>query len=104
MIDYAVQVAQWWAPYARVGTHFFYAEPSGLDVLQQELKLSSVSAGENVLVRRLEKCGLFRDQIEIAAGIVCTSPVQIYLDLWTAGKRGREATHHLRQEKRAWSR
>jgi hypothetical protein len=94
--------AQWLAPYARTATHFFYADETGLDVLQHELKLSSASKGENVVITQLNDSGLFRDRIEPAPGILCTSPNQTYLDLAAAGERGREAADHLRQEKLKW--
>jgi hypothetical protein len=34
--------------------------------------------------------------------VVCTSPVQTYLDLAAAGERGQEAADHLRQERLQW--
>jgi hypothetical protein len=95
--------AQWLAPYARVGTHFFYADPAGLDQLQQQLALSSPIKGENVIVTRLRNDDLFRDAVEPAAGIACTSPVQTYLDLAASGERGREAAEFLRRETLQWS-
>lgn len=96
--------ARWLAPFARTGTEFFYADEVGLDVLQRELKLSSAAKGENVVVVQPRDHGLFRDNVEPAPGIVCTSPVQTYLDLSRAGERGREAADHLRREKLTWRR
>jgi Transcriptional regulator, AbiEi antitoxin, Type IV TA system len=96
--------AQWLAPYARTATHFFYADGIGLDALQHELKLSSAAKGENAVITRLNDHGLFHDSVEPAPGIICTSPVQTYLDLAVAGERGREAAEHLRQEKLTWRR
>ena len=96
--------AQWLAPYARAATHFLYADKAGLDVLQHELKLSSAAKGENVVITQLNDPGLFRDRVEPAPGIICTSLVQTYLDLAAAGERGREAADHLRQEKLKWPR
>ena len=96
--------AQWLAPYARAATHFFYADGKGLDALQHELKLSSATKGENAVITRLNDHGLFHDSVEPAPGIICTSPVQTYLDLAGAGERGREAAEHLRQEKLTWPR
>jgi hypothetical protein len=46
--------------------------------------------------------GVFRDTVEPAQGVICTSPVQTYLDLAIAGERGREAAEHLRHERLAW--
>jgi len=94
--------AQWLAPYGRTGMQYFYADDAGLEQLREVLKLSPVSKGENVVVTVLEEPGLFRDAVEPAPGIICTSPVQTYLDLAAAGERGREAADHLRQEKLKW--
>lgn len=94
--------AHWLAPYGRTGTHFFYANDAGLRRLQDALKLSSVSSGENVVVTVLKDDGLFRDTVEPAPGVVCTSPVQTYLDLAAAGERGQEAADHLRREMLTW--
>ncbi|MCX6546419.1 MAG: type IV toxin-antitoxin system AbiEi family antitoxin [Acidobacteria bacterium] len=94
--------AQWLAPYGRTGTQYFYADDTGLERLRAALKLSSISKGENVLVTVLKDSGLFRDTVEPAPGAICTSPVQTYLDLATAGERGREAAEHLRHERLAW--
>jgi hypothetical protein len=94
--------AQWLAPYGRTGMQYFYADPAGFAHLQEGLKLAPVLKGENVAVTVLEEPGLFRDVVEPAPGIICTSPVQTYLDLAAAGERGREAADHLRQEKLIW--
>jgi hypothetical protein len=94
--------AQWLAPYARVSTQFFYADDAGLNRLQELLKLSSASKGENVIITVPKDHGLLRDTIEAAPGIPCTSPVQTYLDLTASGERGREAADHLRREKLTW--
>lgn len=96
--------AQWLSPYGRSGTQYFYADDDGLARLHDAIKLSSVSKGENVLVTLPKDVGLFRDAIEPVPGIMCTGPVQTYLDLAAAGERGREAADHLRQEKLVWHR
>lgn len=94
--------AQWLAPYGRTGTQYFYADEAGLDRLRSALKLSTASKGENVVVTVLADPGLFRDAVEPVPGVVCTSPVQTYLDLAMAGERGREAADHLRRERLQW--
>jgi hypothetical protein len=94
--------AQWLAPYARVSTSYFYVDEKGLSVLKERLDLSSPVRGENVMVLQIEDQGLFRDSVEPAPRIRCTSPVQTYLDLTVAGERGREAAEHLREEKLKW--
>jgi hypothetical protein len=96
--------ALWLAPYARTASQFFYADDIGLDRLHDALKLSPARKGENVFVTLPRDPGLFRDSVEPAPGIICTSPVQTYLDLTAAGERGREAADHLRQEKLTWRR
>lgn len=96
--------AQWLAPYARTGSQYFYADEDGLDALRSGLKLSATSKGENVIVTLPKDRGLFLDRVEPAPGIICTSPVQTYLDLAAAGERGREAADHLRCERLTWPR
>ena len=66
------------------------------------LKLSPVSSGANVVVTVPKEDGLFRDTVDRAQGMICTSPVQTYLDLTVAGERGAEAAEHLRKELLAW--
>ena len=95
--------AQWLEPYARTGTHYFYADDFGNERLQDFLKLSPSAKGENVIVMIIDDSGVFQDSIEPAPGIVCTSAVQTYLDLWRAGERGREAAEHLRGKRLAWA-
>jgi hypothetical protein len=81
---------------------YFYADDAGLEHLLAGLKLSSTSKGENVTVTVLKDLGVFRDTVEPAPGVICTSPVQTYLDLAAAGERGREAAEHLRKEWLTW--
>jgi hypothetical protein len=94
--------AQWLAPYGRTVTHYFYAEEDATDRLKRELKLDLGQKGENVVVMVPKDNGLFLDAVEPAPGVVCTSPLQTYLDLARAGERGLEAADHLRREKLSW--
>jgi len=94
--------AHWLAPYGRTGTQYFYADEQGLERLMHILKLSPVLKGENVVVNILKDRGLFLDAVEPAPSAFCTSPVQTYLDLSSAGERGRESADHLRQERLQW--
>lgn len=94
--------AHWLAPYGRVSTQYFYADSAGLAVLRDALKLSPAASGANVVVTVLKDHGPFNDTTEPAPGVVCTSPVQTYLDLSVAGERGSEAADHLRQELLSW--
>ena len=94
--------AQWLSPYARTGTHYFFADDEGLRKLQAALQLTPTSKGENVVVTVPKDLGLLADTVEPAPGAVCTSPVQTYLDLSIAGERGAEAADHLRRERLSW--
>jgi len=94
--------AQWLSPYGRTSTHYFFANDEGLRRLQQALKLTPASKGENVVVTVPKDAGLLADTVEPAAGAVCTSPTQTYLDLCIAGERGAEAAEHLRLERLSW--
>lgn len=94
--------AQWLAPYGRSGIHYFYVDPPGLERLRFALKLFSASMGENVLVTVVDEPGLFRDAVKPAPSIVCTSPVQTYLDLFGSGEHGRDAAGQLRQGGLGW--
>ena len=94
--------AQWLSPYGRTSTSYFFADPEGLHKLQEALKLTPASKGENVVVTVPKDLGLLADTVEPAPGAVCTSPIQTYLDLSIAGERGAEAADHLRQERLSW--
>jgi hypothetical protein len=94
--------ANWLAPYGRVPTTYFYADSAGLVTLREALKLSPATSGANVVVMVPKANGLFNDATEPAPGVVCTSPVQTYLDLAIAGERGVEAAEHLRKELLSW--
>jgi hypothetical protein len=94
--------AHWQTSYVRTGMQYFYADDAGLEQLKDHLRLSSPPKGENVIVTVLRDDGPFLDSVESTAGVVCTSPVQTYLDLAAAGERGREAAEHLRQERLRW--
>jgi hypothetical protein len=95
--------AQWLAPYGRTGTQYFYADEAGVRKLEAALALSTPSKGENIIVTIPKDEGLFRSTVEPAPGVVCTDPVQTYLDVAVAGERGREAAEHLRRELMKWS-
>jgi hypothetical protein len=94
--------AHWIAPYARTGTQFFYADRTGVGLLQKALELSSTAKGENVIVFRPKDEGIFSDLVEPVPGLRCTSPVQTYLDLSKGGQRGEEAAEHLRHMRLTW--
>ena len=87
--------AQWFAPFAREGTHSFYADEPGARMLKETLKLTHAAKGANVIVRIPNDESLFEDAVQAAPGIFCTSPVVTYLDLWNGNDRDREAADHL---------
>jgi hypothetical protein len=94
--------AKWLAPYARTSTHYLYATHAGLEKLKVALQLAPSAKGENVVVMLPKDEGVLADTVEPAPGVICTSPVQTYLDLSIAGERGEEAAQHLRQERMTW--
>jgi len=95
--------AQWLAPYGRTGTQYLYADEAGVRQLEVALRLSNPSKGENIVVTIPKDEGVFLSAVEPAPDIVCTDPVQTYLDLAVAGERGREAAEHLRHTLLKWS-
>lgn len=98
----AFSAARWLAPYGRTSTHTFYADQRGMDRLCEILGLTHADKGANVEVTVVDDVDLFRDAIEPAPGVRCTSAVQTYLDLSATGERGQEAAEHLRQEMLQW--
>jgi len=94
--------AHWLAPYGRVPTQHIYADTDGAALLRDALKLSPTGSGANVIITVLKDPGIFLDTVEPATGVICTSPVQTYLDLSISGERGTEAAEHLRQELLPW--
>ena len=102
MVFASFSAARWLAPYARIGTDYFYADAEGMERLREALKLTPVSRGENVVIRLPKDMGVFLDNIEPAPNILCTSDTQTYLDLSASGERGAEAAEHLRKERLIW--
>lgn len=94
--------AAWLAPYGRNPNSYFYADETGFDRLANILPLSPGEKGGNLNVRILEEDGIFMDAVHPKKSIICTSPVQTYLDLAHAGERAQEAAGHLRNELLTW--
>lgn len=90
--------AQWIAPYVRTGTEHLYATDHGAELVMNAIDGSRVTAGSNISVRVLKDANILRDAVEPTPGIVCTSPIQTYLDLSIAGDRGTEAADFLRKQ------
>ena len=94
--------ALWIAPYARTGGHYFYANGKGAERIKEVLDASLVEKGENVEILVLQNPDLLANTVEPMPSVICTNPVQTYLDLWISGERGMEAAEHLRREALAW--
>lgn len=91
--------AMWIAPFARSSTRSFYCGKLAARILANNLELTAVEKGENVVIDVIDNEGIFADVIEPAPGRRCTGLVQTYLDLWHSGERGQEAAEHLRKTK-----
>lgn len=96
--------AKWLAPYGRIATHNLLSQPAELEHLHKTLALQPAVNGANVVVTMPDHEGVFLDAVHPSPGIVCTSPVQTFLDLSEAGERGKEAAEHLRGKLLRWSR
>jgi hypothetical protein len=90
--------ARWLAPFARAPGHFLYADVVGEERLKNVLQLDTVDRGANVTVIRPKDNSVFIGRKQVANGLWSTSPLQTYLDLWSAGERGQEAAEHLRRQ------
>ncbi len=66
------------------------------------MKASNVNMGNNVEILVLKDQNILEDTVEPAPGVVCTSPVQTYLDLLIAGDRGAESADYLRRKMLTW--
>lgn len=91
--------ARWLAPYTRQGTHYFYADHTGQQLVTESMKLEPIAKGENVIIQEPKENDVFIGKIESAEGIWCTGAVQTWLDLNASGERGMEAAEHLFQYK-----
>ena len=87
--------AQWFAPYVRGGTHSFYADEPGAQMLKETLRLTHAAQGANVILRIPNDASLFEDAVQPVPGIFCANPVVTYLDLWNGNDRDREAADHM---------
>lgn len=90
--------AGWLAPFARDGTHSFYADEQGVQLLRDVLELTPAAIGPNVALCEAFDDSPFDDAVEPSPGIFCTSPVTTYLDLWNGHERQREAASHLAEQ------
>ncbi|MYD69356.1 MAG: hypothetical protein F4W89_01225 [Acidobacteria bacterium] len=99
-----LSAAQWLAPFGRSGTHTFYVDHRGADMLKEELKLTHAARGANVVLHVPTDESLFDDANQPAPAVFCSSPIVTYLDLWNGNEREREAAEHLAGELFPWLR
>ena len=98
----STSAADWLAPFAGDGTHAFYADEPGTQLLRDVLEMTPAAVGPNVLLCQPFDTGVFDDAVEASPGIFCTSPVVTYLDLWNGNDRQRAAATHLAEEFFPW--
>lgn len=94
--------ARWIAPYGRAGIDYLYTNQEGAKKIVDVLKASNVERGNNVEILILKDRNILEDTFEPLPGVICTSPVQTYLDLSIAGERGAESAEHLRRKALTW--
>jgi hypothetical protein len=91
--------ARWLAPFARYPYQTFYADEIGESILCDQLQLTRIGKGDNVIIERPADESLLTDRIEAAPGVWSTGLIQTYLDLHASGERGVEAAAHLRKHR-----
>lgn len=91
-------VARRMAPFARVAGEFFYASVPALEVLRRFVPFEQVSTGGNLVFYDVAQADLPRRESVMAGAVRGTGRIRTYLDLLTAGERGREAASHFRRE------
>ncbi|MEG9863035.1 MAG: type IV toxin-antitoxin system AbiEi family antitoxin [Parvularculales bacterium] len=90
--------ADWMASYARYSKTMLYADKKGLNRLADSLDLKSSPSGANVDVVVLKDRDILDESTMQKGGVICTSPIQTYLDLASHGERGKEAADYLREK------
>ncbi|MEA3399875.1 MAG: type IV toxin-antitoxin system AbiEi family antitoxin [Armatimonadota bacterium] len=85
------------APYGFGGVTHVFASEAVADLLR-ELAVTPVATGGNLLVNAPPwDAGVFLGAEEVRS-VLIAHPIQIYLDIWALGGRGREAAEVLREE------
>lgn len=84
------------APFVRqsVAAFYFFGDR---EALQRKLNLKQVDSGANVLLLIPYDEGVFH-RIQEAKGYKIVNPIQLYLDLYSYGGRGREQAEFLREK------
>jgi len=91
-----LSAARWLAPFVKSSTESFYADKTGFKILSKYLKLEPVTIGANVIIAEPKDTFLFKEAVECALGLICSSLIQTYLDLSIAGERDQEAAEHIK--------
>lgn len=105
---YAVfSAAEIQAPHVRQAKTWLYVDPGHLSKLKEWLQAKPVDSGGNLVVLIPQDPGVFALPHRGGEGnsrMVCTNPVQTYIDLWHSGGRGQEAAEALLNQwlKPAW--
>lgn len=90
-----LSAARWQAPFTKSMSETLYADEGGIELLKKYLMLEPVKIGPNVIIEEPKDSFVFKESIECAPGLKCTSAIQTYLDLYIAGEREREAAEHI---------
>ena len=96
--------ARWISPYGRSGTEYFYATRHGSNKILEALQGERLHLGANVRIHIPKDEGILNDTIKPTPDVLCTSPLQTYLDLSILGERSIEAAEHLRNQVLKWNR
>ncbi|MFT5132941.1 MAG: hypothetical protein ACI9SC_001410 [Gammaproteobacteria bacterium] len=90
-----LSAARWLAPFTKTTSESFYADKQGLAILKEYLALDAVNSGPNIIIEEPKDSFIFKESIECAPGLRCTSAIQTYLDLYVRGEREQEAAEHI---------
>jgi len=93
-----LSAARWHAPFAKSVSESFYADKQGFEILKRNLILEPVKMGPNVVIEEPKDLFVFKEAVECASDLRCTSAIQTYLDLYIAGEREREAAEHIESQ------
>jgi hypothetical protein len=99
----AFSAAERQAPHVRQPKTWLYVDAQFLDVFARNAQAKEVDSGENIVVLIPDDSGVFLPfEADSYAGertLVCTDPVQTYVDLVHCGGRGEEAAQALLDQK-----
>ena len=93
--------ARWIAPYVRTNVHAIFRLPQCVNLIEECLEADR--SGANISVQAINDTSVFKNALESKQGVICTSPIQTYLDLYHVGDRGREVAEFLRQRSKKWT-